>query len=423
MMKTYLAPLSPIQLNSHAETSMKAVSEFVHSHLRSVARSLVYPALGLMLAVTAACGGGSAESAGGGAGGPGGGRGAMAMPVEMVTLEPKPVEQIGDFVASVKSRRSTTIQPQAEGFLTRILVKSGDRVKPGTRMFDIDATTQKAAVSSLESVRAAREADAAFARQQAARAKNLLSVGAMSQQEYEQAMTLQKTAEAQLKAVEDQIRQQLAELAFYSVTAPTAGVVGDVPVRVGQSVTKSTVLTTVDDNAGLEVYINVPVQQAPSLKVGLPVRLVTDTGETISTETISFVSPSVDDETQTILAKATLSKAGQFRNDQFVRARIVWTSAPGLTMPVVAVVRISGQYFAFVAEPGEGGALIARQRQITLGPMIGNEYIVQSGLKPGDKLITGGIQKIGDGAPVQAGPPGAPPGDGRGGPAGRGGGD
>jgi RND family efflux transporter MFP subunit len=399
---------------------MTAVSKFVHSNTRSFVGRLWCPGLVLALAAAAACGGGPAENAGGG--GPGGGRGAMPpMPVEMITLEPKPVEQIGEFVGTVKSRRSTTIQPQAEGFLTRIRVKSGDRVKPGASMFDIDATTQQAAVASLESVRAAREADAAYARQQAARAKNLLSVGAMSQQEFEQAATLQKTAEAQLKAVEDQIRQQQAELNFYRVTAPTAGIVGDVPVRVGDLVTKSTVLTTVDDNTGLEVYISVPVQQAPNLKVGLPVRIVTDAGETIVTEKISFIAPSVEEETQTVLAKATLTRAGQFRNEQFVQVRIVYSSLPGLTMPVVAVVRISGQYFAFVAEPGEGGGLVARQRQITLGPMIGSEYIVQSGLKTGDKLITGGIQKIGDGAPVQPAPPGPPPGDGRGGPAGRGG--
>jgi RND family efflux transporter MFP subunit len=370
------------------------------------------------LAVTGAACGASSENAGGG---PGGGRGAMPpMPVEMITLEPKPVEQVSEFVGTVKSRRSTTIQPQAEGFLTRIRVKSGDRVKPGTVMFDIDATTQQATVASLESVRAAREADAAFARQQAERAKNLLSVGAMSQQEYEQAVTAQKTAEAQLKAAQDMIRQQQAELAFYRVTAPSEGIVGDIPVRVGERVTKATVLTSVDANVGLEVYISVPVQQAPNLKIGLPVRIVTDTGETIATERIFFVSPSVDDATQTVLAKATVSSSGQFRNDQFVRARIVWSSAPGLTMPVVAVVRISGQFFAFVAEPAEGGGLVARQRQITLGAMIGSEYIVQSGLKAGDKLITGGIQKIADGAPVQPMPAGPPPGDGRGGRSGGG---
>ncbi|HYN07216.1 MAG TPA: efflux RND transporter periplasmic adaptor subunit [Vicinamibacterales bacterium] len=398
-----------------------AVSEFVHSYLSDVVWRLRYTALMLLVVGGAACGGGSAENAAGG--GPGGGRGAMPpMPVEMVTLEPKPVEQVGDFVGTVKSRRSTTIQPQAEGFLTRIRVKSGDRVKPGTGMFDIDATMEQAGVASLESVRAAREADAEYARQQAARAKNLLGVGAMSQQEYEQAVTLQKTAEAQLKAVEDQIRQMQAELAFFRVTAPTAGIVGDIPVRVGERVTKATVLTTVDDNTGLEVYISVPVQQAPNLKVGLPVRIVTDAGVTIATERISFVAPSVEEDTQTVLAKATVTRAGQFRNDQFVRAQIVFAATPGLTMPVVSVVRIGGQYFAFVAEPGEGGGLVAKQRQVRLGPVIGNEYIVLNGLKAGDKLITGGIQKIGDGAPVQPAPPGAPPGDGRGGPgAGRGG--
>jgi multidrug resistance efflux pump len=81
-------------------------------------------------------------------------------------------------------------------------------VEPGKVLFEVDASSQQAAVSSLESVRVAREADAIFARQQAERAKKLLAVGAMSQQEHDQAQTLQRTAEAQLKAVDEQIRQQ-----------------------------------------------------------------------------------------------------------------------------------------------------------------------------------------------------------------------
>jgi RND family efflux transporter MFP subunit len=399
---------------------MMVVSEFVHSQLRCTSSRRRYvPLLFAALLMGPACGGGSSDAAGGGAGGRG--RGAMPpMPVEMVTLEAKPVEQVGEFVGTVKSRRSSTIQPQAEGFLKRIRVKSGDHVNPGTVMFEIDDTPQQSVVSSLESLRAAREADAAYAHQQAVRAKNLLSVGAMSQQEYEQAVTGEKTAQAQLKAVEDQIKQQQSELGYYRVAAPMAGVVGDVPVRQGDRVTKSTVLTTVDDNAGLEIYIGVPVQQAPNLKVGLPVRIVNEKGETIVTERITFVSPQVDDQTQTVLAKAAVTRAGSFRNDQFVQVRIVWNALPGVTMPVVAAVRISGQYFAFVAEPAENGGLVARQRQVTLGPMIGNEYIVTAGLKPGDKLITGGIQKIADGAPVQA-LPAAASGNGRGGtPAGGG---
>src|SRR5262245_17921502 len=82
-------------------------------------------------------------------GGPPGGP--PAMPVEVVTLAERPVEQTTEFVGTVKSRRSTTVQPQVEGFLTRINVRSGDRVGPGSPLMEIDDRTQQAAVASLES--------------------------------------------------------------------------------------------------------------------------------------------------------------------------------------------------------------------------------------------------------------------------------
>lgn len=359
----------------------------------------------LSLAVSAAaCGGsgGSAPPAGAAGGGRGGG-----VPVEAVELQPKPIEETTEFVGVLKSRRSSRIQPQAEGFITKILVKSGDRVVVGTPLFDIDASTQQAAVASLESSRAAREADAAFAKQQADRAKSLLGVGAMSQQEYELAVTQQRTADANLKAIADQIRQQQAELAYYTVKAPSAGVVGDVPVRVGDRVTRSSELTTVDDNAGLEVYINVPVQQASRLRIGLPVRLVSETNETLVSEKINYISASVDDATQTVLVKTPLSaRPGQFRSEQSVRAVIVFDTRPGLTVPLVAASRINGQYFVFVAETANG-ATVAHQRAVQLGAVVGNEYVVVSGLTAGEKLIVGGIQKIGEGAPVTVMPPAA----------------
>jgi RND family efflux transporter MFP subunit len=399
------------------------VSRFVRFLLPSTSEKVrrigIAPAaLAVLLGLNAACTSGEADAAkaGGPPGGPGGAP--MAVPVEMVTVTPKPVEQKTEFVATVKSRRSATVQPQVEGFLTAIHVKSGDRVKPGAHLFTIDSTTQQAAVASLQSQRAAREADATFAKQQAERAKALLTAGATSQQEYEQAIAQQKAADAQLKAVEEQIKQQQAELGYYKVTAVNGGIIGDVPVRVGDRVTRGTMLTTIEDNAGLELYLNVPVQQAPKLRLGLPVHLVGENGETLGTETINFVSPSVDDTTQTVLAKTPLSQRGdvRFRSDQFLRAQIVWTTAPTITAPVVSVVRVAGQYFAYVAEPANGG-FVARQRSVTLGPIVGQEYVVTSGLKEGDRLITSGIQKIGDGVPVQqlpAGPPPAPGGTGAG---------
>jgi RND family efflux transporter MFP subunit len=365
----------------------------------------------LLTAVSiAACG--RDEAGGAGAGPPGGGR--PAMPVDIVSLTERPVEQTSEFVATVKSRRTTTIQPQVEGFITRIAVRSGDRVRPGTLLMQIDAGRQDALVSSLESQKAAREADVQFARQQAQRLKTLYDAGAVSQQEYEQAQTALSAGEAQLKAIEAQIREQRVELDYYRVTAPTAGVVGDVPVRVGDRVTNSTVLTTVAENATLELYINVPVQQAPQLKRGLPVRIIDDRGQLLWSTELTFVSPEVDPAMQSVLAKAALGDAPPFRSDQAVRARIVWSRTPAITVPIVAVNRINGQYFAFVAEPAEGGALVARQRGIDVGEIVGNDYVVRKGLKPGERLIVGGVQKIGEGAPVVAGPPPVPPASGEG---------
>lgn len=386
----------------------------LRSRPRHARRRAALAAVVFAMVAGAACGRPGQGAAGGGPGGPGG-RGGMATPVEVLTLAERPIEQTSDFVGTVRSLRSTKVQSQVEGFITKIHVSSGDRVTPGTVLFEIDAVSQQAAVASLESVRTAREADLAFAKQQAERAKKLLAAGAMSQQEHDQAQTIQKTAEAQLKSIEEQIRQQRNELGYAKVTASTAGMIGDVPARVGDRITRSTLLTTIEDNSGLELYINVPVQEAIRLKPGLPVQILDEAGAVRSTERVNFISPSVDDGTQTVLVKTPISAGGaSLRSDQFVRTRVIWSTASGLTVPLVAVTRISGQYFAFVAEPGAGGGLVAHQRAVAVGPMIGNDYLVLGGLKAGDRVIVAGIQKIGEGAPVQVaaprsgGPGGAP---------------
>ncbi len=283
------------------------------------------------------------------------GAGMPAMAVEIVTLEAKPVEQTTEFVGTVKSRRSTDIQPQVEGFITRIVAKPGQRVGAGAVLMEIDSRVPQGQIAGLESVRAQREIDVTYARQEAERASKLLTAGAASQMDADRAANELKAAEAQLRTVQEQIRTARTDLGYYRVTAPTAGIVGDIPVREGDRVTKATKLTSIDANAGLEVYLNVPVQQAAKLHVGLPVRIVDDTGATIAEEKINFVSPSVDERTQTVLVKTPVSVPGTLRTDQYVRSYVIWTTEPGLTVPVTAVTRINGQWFAFVAEPGEGG--------------------------------------------------------------------
>jgi RND family efflux transporter MFP subunit len=324
-------------------------------------------------------------------------------PVTLVTAAAKPIEETTEYVAMLKSLRSTTIQPQIDGQITQILVKSGDRVRQGTPLMQIDPRRQQAAVSSQEAERAAREAAVAFARQQAQRARDLYAAGAISKQEQERADTELRTADADLKALQAQVQQQEVQLRYFTIAAPTAGVAGDVPVRVGHVVTPQTVLTTIDQNQILEVYVSVPVERGAALKNGLPIQILSGDGkERLASTAVNFISPHVDDQTQSILVKGQVQNpGGTLRAMQYVRARIIWKTSDGLVIPVTAVLRVSGQFFAFVAEDS-GGKLVAKQRAIKVGQIAGDSYPVLDGLKPGDRVVTSGTMKLADGAPIQA---------------------
>lgn len=102
-----------------------------------------------------------------------------------------------------------------------------------------------------------------------------------------------------------------------------------------------------------------------------------------------------------MLVKATLRQMPPtVRVMQYVRARIVWSNNPVLAVPIVAVSRLAGQYFVFVAEMRDQG-FVARQTPVTIGDVIGETYVVRSGLMPGARIIVSNVQKLGDGAPVK----------------------
>ena len=352
----------------------------------------------LSLVLVAACDRGDAPGSGAAAAA---GGGAPAAGVGIVTLQEKPIDVASDFIATVRSLHSTTVQPQVDGRVTRIYVKSGDVVRAGAPLVQIDQEKQTATLRNTESQRAARDTEVTYWKGQVERLQTLLKAGAISQNEFDTARRNLETAEANLAALDAQVREARVQLQYYRVTAPTAGAIGDISIREGDRVTTATEITTIDDRQGLEAYIQVPVDRAPDLRVGLPAQILDSAGKVLATNPITFVAPRVDPETQTVLAKSLMRNApAGVKVQQFVKVRVVWRSQPGLTIPLTAVSRISGQYFCFVAEQGPNG-LVAKQRPIQVGDVLGNDYVVVGGLKPGDQLIVSGIQKIRDGAPVK----------------------
>jgi RND family efflux transporter MFP subunit len=325
--------------------------------------------------------------------------GAAPVAVAIAVVEPKPVDRTSEYVATLRSRRTSDIRPQVEGIVTRIVVRSGDRVHAGAPLAQVDPLKQEATVSSNAASRAAQDAQLQLAREELRRQKALFDQGLVSRQVLDQASAAVETAEASLKALAANEQESRVQLQYYQVTAPTDGVVGDIPVRVGDRVKTDTLVTTISGNAGLEVYIYVPIERAGELKAGLPVRLVDSEGKVLVETRVDFVSPQVDDKTQSVLAKAPVPSNRGFRTEQFVRAQLVWSTDRAVTVPVTAVTRINGQYFAYVAEQGQNG-LVARQRLVRLRPLTGVEYLLEQGLVPGERLIVSGIQKVADGVPV-----------------------
>ncbi|HEX4488682.1 MAG TPA: efflux RND transporter periplasmic adaptor subunit [Terriglobales bacterium] len=323
------------------------------------------------------------------------------MPVKTQTINLAPVPLQDEYVAIVKSRRSASIQPQVDGSLTRILVKSGDHVKAGQLLMTIDPLKQQATVDQQASTEAQKKAVLTYTKTDVERQKGLYEAGVTSKQNYDLAVQAYENSKADLDSSTAARVTQQRQLAYYSLTAPFSGVVGDIPVHLGDYVSPQTMLTTVDENAELEAYIYIPTEKSSAIRRGLPVQIVTSNGDLLESTRINFISQQVDNATQGILVKAPIhSSLDKFRTAQLVKARVVWSSAPAPTVPVLAVTRIGGQSFVYVAT-AEGNGTVARQRAVNLGDTLGNDYAVTGGLKPGEKVIISGIQFLIDGAPVQ----------------------
>jgi RND family efflux transporter MFP subunit len=345
-----------------------------------------------LVALAAGCGGGSATSQK--PQGPGG------VPVKIQVVTSMPVSDATEYVATLKSRDSAVIMPEVEGRVTQIYVHSGGRVAPGSPLMQIDPAKQQATVTSQEGSKAAQLANLQYAEEQYKRTSSLYAAQVVSKQELDQGKSALDAARAQLNALDAQLQQQQVQLHYYRVVAPSSGMVGDIPVRVGDRVTTTTVLTTVDKPGSLEAYIYVPVERASQLKMNLPVQIVDSSGKAVADSHISFISPEVDNTTQSVLVKALVTNhQDALRTLQFVRARVVWGTHPQPVVPVLAVSRVGGQYFAFVAEEQQG-MLVAHQKPLRLGDMVGNDYAVLDGVKPGDKVVVSGTQFLVDGVPV-----------------------
>ncbi|MGB6300120.1 MAG: efflux RND transporter periplasmic adaptor subunit [Rivularia sp. (in: cyanobacteria)] len=369
------------------------------------------------------------------------------VPVKLATVNSGIIEDRDEYIARLESRQSVTLQPQTQGRITKIFVNSGDDVQVGNPIVQIDSRQQQAAVNSvdaaqqaarsqlqntiatlksLQAERLSNVADVNLNQQEYERYTSLAAQGAVSQQTRQQYVNRLATAKARLNAIDAQIqaqrasvnqaekalqqaqantKQQQVQLQYYTVSAPIKGKVGDLLVKQGDVVNTSSQLTSITQNNPLQVEISVPQERAAELRKGMPVELVDNQGKILGRSQVFFISPNVNQNTQSILIKALFNNPNnQLRADEYVRARVICERRPGVLSPATSVVRLAGETFVYVAKkPDDSQAspdLIAKQKRVKLGNIRGNNYQVLEGLRQGERIIVSGILNLRDGAPI-----------------------
>ncbi|MEL6928042.1 MAG: efflux RND transporter periplasmic adaptor subunit [Cyanobacteria bacterium J06600_6] len=400
-----------------------------------------------------------------------------AVLVEVKDLDDDSVKLSSEFVGSLEAEQKVALASRVDGRILAIAVQSGDAVKRGDLIVQLqlgreqgeveaaqsEVGIQKANVSNAEAELRTAEAEVASAeanveqsradlREQQAelelaranmeRTKFLVKEGAQSQQilddrtrdinaaiaqtdalkaalnssqkalraAQEQVISARSAIagqQAALKQAESRVGIAAENLEFNRITAPIDGIVGNIQPKVGDYLESGTQITSITQNETLELNVGVPLEQASQLKLGLPVELLDRQGGVLAEGNISFISPRTDRSSQAILVKAAFNNDGRLRDDSFARARIIWSSQPGVLIPTSAVSRIAGKSFVFVAvekKQSDGSTgLVAEQRPVELGAIQGQSYQVISGVESGDRLITSGILNLADGSPINLG--------------------
>lgn len=299
------------------------------------------------------------------------------------------VEQLEQNRRSEMKRLEATVEQQRQALR---------RLENGTRPEEI--ARAKAEVAEAESnlsqlVNGTRPEEIAEAKAQVAEAESDLSQLVNGTRPEEIAR-----AEAEVAAATAEVESYRARLDNAEVLAPFSGVIGDVPLKVGDFASKGDTITTLTENQELELRLPVPMEKQSELKLGLQVDITDGEGQSLGSGRVTFISPTVSDS-QTVLAKTTIdNRQRNLQNGQFVRARVIWDRRQSVVVPMTAVNFLGEERFVFVAV-GDGEELKAKRVPVKLGLIKGDRAEIVGGLQGGEKLIISGIQRLKDGDDIK----------------------
>ncbi|NJK29106.1 MAG: efflux RND transporter periplasmic adaptor subunit [Acaryochloris sp. SU_5_25] len=369
--------------------------------------------------------------------------------VKVQKAQASPVQKSSTFLGTLEAKQGVVLRPKTKGRVTQIFVSTGTSVTPGQPIMELSPqrtqadfraavamlkedtiaiSTAQAQLRAVEGERGTALAEVEAQNTKFQQMEKLFEQGAVAKVLLDQVRRDRTVAQETLNAIDEQIRvakdnltqakASLTQAKANTLTiekdlqnnrliAPIAGVVGDIPIKLGVQIQAGDILTTIVQNQTLELTLNIPMEQQDQLQVGLPIELSqTQSQIPLATGRISFISPTINSENQSVTVKASFANPkGQLRNGQRVEAKVIWQTQPGVLVPTTAISKIGGKPFVFIADrpqqpTGEKPLLVARQQPVELGSIQGKDYQVISGIQADEIVVISELQTIREGSPL-----------------------
>ncbi|MBU3697376.1 efflux RND transporter periplasmic adaptor subunit [Dechloromonas sp.] len=315
-----------------------------------------------------------------------------------------------DLVSEIKAYREVDLYPRVSGVIVKQTFKPGQKVKEGELLFNVDPRAYDEAIIDAQAKLAESEAVLSRSRQDVARYKPLLPDNAIPRQTYDQAVASEQQNAAVVQARRAGLEKVKLDRSYADVRSPIAGQIGLQKVEVGGLATAGqTVLATVSTLDPVVAYFSIPeVDYINFARRHLtvkregktPIELILADGSTYAQSgTLDFADRALNPATGTLTLRAVFPNPdGLLRPGMNTRVRIVYEVAQNaLLIPQKAVTELLGKQFASVVVDGDK----VEQRPIRTGARIGDQWLVEEGLKAGERIVVEGLQKAKPGAVVK----------------------
>lgn len=374
-------------------------------------KGIPFALLSLFITTLVSCGGNKNDQAAAADGG-----GPQVKEYKVLTLQPRDATLNTDYPASIQGQQNIEIRPKVDGFVERIYVDEGAVVKKGQRLFKIDAPQYEQEVRTATASVKSAEADVSAANLAVNKVKPLVDKDIVSKYELESAQFSYQASLASLAQAKAALANARINIGYTLITSPVDGVVGSIPYRLGSLVSSNTAepLTTVSSIGNVFAYFAINEKDllsfnkevagksfADKLRTLPPVSLILSDGTLYDKQgTIRTVNGLINTETGSANARAVFpNPEGLIRSGSSATVRIPNEIKAALLIPQSSTYELQNKRFAVVA----GADNKAKTVNITILPnAAGQFFVVEKGLKAGDKIVLEGVANLKDGTPIKA---------------------